>query len=198
MRGPVPRKFYLDLSRTPTIAGDRPPRYGRRKASFHRRARACPSRALSPTAHFFVVRGPVPRKFYLDLSRTPTIAGDRPPRYGRRKASFHRRARACPSPCVLLADRIPPVGQDRLILTRSGSGDPELQSRPDAPSPQGDKFMKHPHLISLTRRGTGPRPTKKNGFNERDMAGDRPPPYRPKTATDRHLSELVCTAPRLP
>ena len=32
-----------------------------------------------------------------------------------------------PSPYVLLSDHITPVGQDRLILTRSGSGDPELQ-----------------------------------------------------------------------
>ena len=38
-----------------------------------------------------------------------------------------RRARACPSPCVLLSDRLTPVGQDRLILTRSGAGAPELQ-----------------------------------------------------------------------
>ena len=47
----------------------------------------------------------------------------------------HRRARACPSPCVWLAERITPVSQDRLklwhicqaILTRSGAGAPELQ-----------------------------------------------------------------------
>ena len=32
-----------------------------------------------------------------------------------------------PSPRVWLAERITPVGQDRLILTRSGAGAPELQ-----------------------------------------------------------------------
>ena len=31
-------------------------------------------------------------------------------------------------PTVKLADRVTPVGQDRPILTRSGSGDPELQT----------------------------------------------------------------------
>ena len=41
-----------------------------------------------------------------------TNAGDRPPHYGKKKRfSFHA------------------VGQDRQILTRSGSGDPELQTR---------------------------------------------------------------------
>ena len=35
--------------------------------------------------------------------------------------------RGFPSPCVFLSDRVTSVGQARLILTRSGSGDPELQ-----------------------------------------------------------------------
>ena len=39
----------------------------------------------------------------------------------------HAHASGFPSPCVWLADRISPVGQDRLILICSGSGDPELQ-----------------------------------------------------------------------
>ena len=47
----------------------------------------------------------------------------------------HAHASGFPSPCVLLADRIPSVGQDRLkfwhicqtILNRSGAGAPELQ-----------------------------------------------------------------------
>ena len=72
----------------------------------------------------------------------------------------HAHARGFPSPSVWLLDRIPPVGQDRLILTRSGSGDPELQRWPDAPprfsigirSPRGDNYrngvMKHPRLLS--------------------------------------------------
>ena len=44
--------------------------------------------------------------------------------------------------------RARPVGQDRQILTRSGSGEPELQrwARCALPS-RVDKFMKHPHFI---------------------------------------------------
>ena len=38
----------------------------------------------------------------------------------------HAQASGFPSPSVLLSDRIIPVGQDRLILTRSGAGVPEL------------------------------------------------------------------------
>ena len=40
----------------------------------------------------------------------------------------HAQASGFPSLCVWLSDRITPVGQDRRILTRSESGDPELQS----------------------------------------------------------------------
>ena len=83
--------------------------------------------------------------------------------------SSHRRARACPSPCLGLNNKRPwpmgcgrfsfrrrdcgkqiiclvSVGQDRPILTRSGSGDPELL-----------RFI----LIQTTEcsRGTGPRAT---------------------------------------
>ncbi len=39
----------------------------------------------------------------------------------------HAHPSGFPSPCVLLADLVTPVGQDRLILTRSGAGAPELQ-----------------------------------------------------------------------
>ena len=67
----------------------------------------------------------------------------------------HAHARGFPSPCVLLSNLITPVGQDRLklwhicqaILTRSGSGDPELQRWARCAPPKGDKFMKHPHYI---------------------------------------------------
>ena len=47
----------------------------------------------------------------------------------------HAHASGFPSPCVLLSERITPVGQDRQILTRSGSGDPELQRGADARHP---------------------------------------------------------------
>ena len=68
----------------------------------------------------------------------------------------HAHASGCPSPCVWLADRITPVGQERLILTRSGSGAPELQSWAQcllvfARPPRRDKYrngvMKHPDII---------------------------------------------------
>ena len=39
----------------------------------------------------------------------------------------HAQASGFPSPCVWLSNLITPVGQDRLILTRSGAGAPELQ-----------------------------------------------------------------------
>ena len=92
---------------------------------------------VKKTPPLHVGRGPVPR--HAAVYRT--IAGDRPPRYGTGRVSWSkngplpRRARACPSQCVWLADRITAVGQDRLkfwhicqaILTRSGSGEPELQ-----------------------------------------------------------------------
>ena len=39
----------------------------------------------------------------------------------------HAQASGFPSPCVLLSDLLTSVGQDRLILTRSGAGAPELQ-----------------------------------------------------------------------
>ena len=35
--------------------------------------------------------------------------------------------KTCPSPCVLVLDRVTPVGQEHLLLTRSGAGAPELQ-----------------------------------------------------------------------
>ena len=77
-------RWVANRPRTPTIAGDRPPRYG------------CRGRLPST-----VGRGPVPRH--------ATIAGDRPPRYGGNDVS-------------------PSVGQERLLLIRSGAGAPELQN----------------------------------------------------------------------
>ena len=91
--------------------------------------------------------------------RIPTIAGDRPPRYGRRNARAftkkrphsqtknatpYRRARACPSPSFMhqIPSLFPSVGQDRLILTRLRSGDRKLQigaNRPRALTIAGDR-----------------------------------------------------------
>ena len=62
-----------------------------------------------------------------------------------------------PSPCVLVSDLVPPVGQDRLklwhicqaILTRSGAGAPELQRGARcADLAFLGVFMKHPPLIN--------------------------------------------------
>ena len=77
------------------------------------------------------------------------MARDRPSPYVKRRRFFHRSAGACPPrlldcACGMARDRpspydegglsaaapqggTPPVGQDRLILTRSGAGAPELQ-----------------------------------------------------------------------
>ena len=79
-----------------------------------------PSRGTGPrttkkiTPPLNVGRGTGPRQ--RACSSTPTIAGDRPPHYEKITPFFHRRARDRPSPCVLVSDRITPVGQDRLKL----------------------------------------------------------------------------------
>ena len=82
----------------------------------HPRAPAIRKKNASRT----VGRGPVPRQ----RPRNPTIAGDRPPRYEKitvhersrgtgprptvgETSSFHRRARACPSPCLDLHGKRP-------------------------------------------------------------------------------------------
>ena len=102
-RGPVPRH----CPRNPTIAGDRPPRYDKKRLPFT------------------VGRGPVPRHATI----APTLAGEtrsdarlasEGPRDTKKKRfsndrggqapalrvwsppSLHRRARACPSPCIAL------------------------------------------------------------------------------------------------
>ena len=73
-KAPLPRRAWAlgchtriraGFPRHAALAGDRPPRYGKKR-------------------HVTVGRGPVPRH----RSRIPAIAGDRPPRYGRRKAPF--------------------------------------------------------------------------------------------------------------
>ena len=76
-RGPVPRH----ASRTPTFAGDRPPRYGE-KTALHRRERAC----LSPSSVHSNVRGGqapalrIPaRPFFLSVVCDRLIANSRAP-----------------------------------------------------------------------------------------------------------------------
>ena len=72
-----------------------------RPSPFHRRARACPSpchRAPKKTS-LVLFRSVGPKTLLLTLE----IAGDRPPRYEKKTLPSHRRARACPSPCLALA-----------------------------------------------------------------------------------------------
>ena len=72
------------------------------------------------------------------FSYAGTIAGDRPPRYGGKRAVY-RRARACPSPCYRVHERSRGTGPRATVdeaaarLTRSGAGAPELRS--PAPNP---------------------------------------------------------------
>ena len=71
-----------------------PPRYGEKNAAPSRRARACPSPCL--IAAFTVGRGPVPRHAPGGetalaggwFSRGLTLAGDRPPRYEKKRFPF--------------------------------------------------------------------------------------------------------------
>ena len=78
-------------------------------------------------------------------------------RGGQALAQWEHRDREVSPTGMHLSDRIISVGQDRLILTRSGSGDPELQKWARclpvfALPPRRNKFrngvMKHPHLKS--------------------------------------------------
>ena len=92
-RGPVPRHA--------AIAGDRPPRYGNKNGSWHRRAWAL-------GCHTRIREG---------FPRHAAIAGDRPPRYGNKNGSWHPRAPAIRE-------------KNSLILIRSRSGELELQRGP--------------------------------------------------------------------
>ena len=97
-------------TRNPTLAGDRPPRYEKKRHPFtvgrgpvprHRSGVRTPHpcRSRSPDPDLFVIR----RSQTTDGETyivTMEIAGDRPPRYEKKRLP-HRRAGACPSPsCV--------------------------------------------------------------------------------------------------
>ena len=150
----------------------------------------CCNRGSRPV--YTVGRGPVPRH--------ATLARDRPSRYGERSGPLYRRAGACPPPCrdrektdrrlpphtrlssamqrsrgtgpraTVKKRLLTPVGQDRLILTRSGAGAPELQR--GAPVREGQALaLRYSGAPTLARdrpsrygwtegsRGTGPRAT---------------------------------------
>ena len=126
MGKPVPRQCWV----SPAIAGDRPPRYGcRGRFPFtvglgpSDATRACervplamprsrgtgPRATVSKTAPFTVGRGPVPRRASIEretalvcvrFSRRSGDRGGLSPALRYPKPPFHRRARACPSPCL--------------------------------------------------------------------------------------------------
>ena len=111
---PDPDPFVIRRSQTTEVethigtmelAGDRQPRYDKKRPPLT------------------VGRGPVPR--HRACTRHLTLAGACPPRYGEKNAFPSRRTVGKPVPRH--RSRARPVGQDRLILTRSGSGEPELQ-----------------------------------------------------------------------
>ena len=132
------------------------------KSPFHRRARACPSPSLAL------------RKKRLSFSSEPKgpktplltmeIAGDRPPRYGRRKVPFHRRARACPSPSLPLRKKrfsfsSGPKRPKTPLLAMEIAGETRSDARMASEGPRATvkietgrsllpgrhRFMKHPH-----------------------------------------------------
>ena len=103
------------------MARDRPSPYGA-GAFFYRSAGACPPRALDSSCASDGEGNP--------LGCACGIRGPSP--YGAGGGVFYRSAGACPprspsSRCVS-----PSVVCDRLITNGSGSGDPDLQSGPDA------------------------------------------------------------------
>ena len=102
----------------------------------------------------------------------------------KKNATPLRRARACPSPCVLLANLLTPVGKARLILTRSGSGEPELQRWAQclpafARPPRRDKYrngvMKHSHLIPTKTCEDGEYQRRNRNAARGDNSTDFPP-----------------------
>ena len=79
-----------------------------RPSSFHRRARACPSpcfgllnaRGGNPLGCACGIRGPPRYGKNNAIARSNDRGGQAPALRSSRPSSFHRRARACPSPCL--------------------------------------------------------------------------------------------------
>ena len=139
--------------------------------------------------HFCRSGSPDPDPFGSRHSRTTEVfvligrsRGTGPRATVRRSPFKHRRAGACPPPCVWIpSNLITPVGQDRRILTRSGAGTPELQRcsfdreiARDRPSRYG---RRRDLPVSMRSRGTGPRATDRG-----EIARDRPSRYGPRDA----------------
>ena len=120
------------------IAGDRPPRYGKRPSPFHRRtwALAC---------HTCMRAG---------FPRYAAIAGDRPPRYGKRPSPFHRRARAlgCHTRRRAGFPRHAPNATNTKNRDREGS--PIHRRARACPSPCNDRGGQAP-AIRIRKIGTG-------------------------------------------
>ena len=102
-RAAVKKNAFLHVGRGPV------PRHARFIRGFRCGAESRgtgPRAAVKKTPSFTVGRGPVPRhaRFIRRFRCGAVIAGDRPPRYGEKNAAFHRRARACPSPCSVYTE----------------------------------------------------------------------------------------------
>ena len=127
-RGPVPRHASVEetvlagvrFSRRSSARGGQAPALRAKKGSRHRRAvgTPVPRHAIAHASAHNLCRAGASESdpFGIGRSRTTVssrsvgpeetfftgaLAGDRPPRYGpRRGGARHRRARACPSPCL--------------------------------------------------------------------------------------------------
>ena len=107
---------------------NRPRAAVKKNAAPLRRARACPSPGYRARGEIAGETRSDARMASEGPRATVIVAVLSRPRATLKKNAFpYRRVRACPSPCIWLSDCITSVGQDRLILTRSGAGAPELQ-----------------------------------------------------------------------
>ena len=117
------------------------------------------------------------------------VASEGPRAPGCKAASFHRRARACPSPCL---------GQEgngvdwRAVFAQSE------RARGTGPRPTSQEVLATVarwENLSLAMPRAGKRPWLACGFRaERASAGDRPPPYEPRSS--RHRSAVGKPVPR--
>ena len=134
MRAPRGIKHASGFPRHAAIARDRPSRYGEKTPSVHggprHRSRARPCKSRSPDLDPFGIGRSRTTEVML-VPRHVAIARDRPSRDGKKRHPFTE------GPAIARAPG--PVSQDRLILTRSGSGDPELQWWARCAPPKGDK-----------------------------------------------------------
>ena len=123
-------RMRAGFPRPATIAGDRPPRYGPRRVSVYRRARACPSpcsdrggqapalRAKGVSADRRAWALGCHTRMRAGFPRHATIAGDRPPRYGPK--GFQSRGTGPRATGRFVQSRltVPPVPQYQRLIAR--------------------------------------------------------------------------------